>query len=119
MAPFSVSQEKTSHQLLKVALPAHSSLLLQSCALSLTLRQIAPHSTSTGFSLTCNSDHFKPLSYSRTFYVPSELIEADMLRYAKEQYPYCHCGAKMDAKSPFEEIKQGLEEAIEYERGNK
>lgn len=33
--------------------------------------QIAPHSTSTRFSLKCNSDHFKPLSYSRTFCVPS------------------------------------------------
>lgn len=33
---------------------------------------------------------------NRTFYVPCELMEADMLRYAREHYPYCHCGARMD-----------------------
>ena len=31
----------------------------------------------------------------RTFYVPFELDEEIMLSYAKENYPYCNCGAKM------------------------
>lgn len=34
----------------------------------------------------------------RTFYVRFELTEADMLKYAKEKYPYCNCGAKMNGK---------------------
>lgn len=32
----------------------------------------------------------------RTFDVPFELEEEKMLTYAKEKYPYCNCGAKMD-----------------------
>ena len=32
----------------------------------------------------------------RTFYVPFECTEEKMLKYAKENYPYCNCGAKMD-----------------------
>lgn len=32
----------------------------------------------------------------RTEYVSFELTEDKMLEYAKKQYPYCHCGAKMD-----------------------
>lgn len=32
----------------------------------------------------------------RTFYVPFEGTEEKMLEYAKENYPYCNCGAKMD-----------------------
>lgn len=34
----------------------------------------------------------------RTFYVPFEFEEEKMLAYAKEKYPYCNCGAKMDGK---------------------
>ena len=34
----------------------------------------------------------------RTEYVPFELEEEKMLEYAREHYPYCHCGAKMDGK---------------------
>ena len=40
-------------------------------------------------------------------------------RHEPNKEPHCHCGARMFKQSPFEEIKQGLEEAIEYERGNK
>lgn len=32
----------------------------------------------------------------RAYYVPFELEEGKMLEYAKKEYPYCHCGAKMD-----------------------
>lgn len=32
----------------------------------------------------------------RTYYVPFELEEKKMLEYAKKNYPYCNCGAKMD-----------------------
>lgn len=32
----------------------------------------------------------------RTFYIPFELEEEKMLAYAKEHYPYCNCGAKMN-----------------------
>ena len=32
----------------------------------------------------------------RAYYVPFELEERKMLEYAKKEYPYCHCGAKMD-----------------------
>ena len=31
----------------------------------------------------------------RTEYVPFEFDDREMLKYAKEHYPYCHCGAKM------------------------
>lgn len=34
----------------------------------------------------------------RTFYVPFEFEKEKMLAYAKENYPYCNCGAKMDGK---------------------
>lgn len=32
----------------------------------------------------------------RTEYVPFEFEEEKMLEYARTEYPYCHCGAKMD-----------------------
>ena len=35
----------------------------------------------------------------RTFYVPFELEEEKMLEYARKNYPYCNCGAKMDGRS--------------------
>lgn len=34
----------------------------------------------------------------RTFYVPHEFEDEKILKYARENYPYCHCGAKMDGK---------------------
>ena len=34
----------------------------------------------------------------RVEYIPFEFEEEKMLKYAKENYPYCHCGAKMDGK---------------------
>ena len=34
----------------------------------------------------------------RGFYVPFEFEDEKILKYAKENYPYCHCGAKMDGK---------------------
>ena len=30
--------------------------------------------------------------------------------------PYCNCGARMDGATPFEEIKTGLQQAINYEK---
>lgn len=32
----------------------------------------------------------------RVFYVPFEFQTEKMLEYARETYPYCNCGAKMD-----------------------
>lgn len=32
----------------------------------------------------------------RTYYVPFEFEEEKMIAYAREHYPHCHCGAKMD-----------------------
>lgn len=32
----------------------------------------------------------------REEYVPFEFEDQKMIEYAKQQYPYCHCGAKMD-----------------------
>lgn len=32
----------------------------------------------------------------RVNWIPFEFEEEKMLRYAKEKYPYCNCGAKMD-----------------------
>ena len=32
----------------------------------------------------------------RTFYIPFEFDDGKMLTYAKEKYPYCNCGVKMD-----------------------
>lgn len=32
----------------------------------------------------------------RIYYVPFEFEEEKMIAYAREHYPYCHCGAKMD-----------------------
>ena len=32
----------------------------------------------------------------RTFYVPFDFEDEKILAYAREKYPYCHCGAKMD-----------------------
>ncbi len=32
----------------------------------------------------------------RTFYVPYELDDEKIFKYAREHYPYCNCGAKMD-----------------------
>jgi hypothetical protein len=34
----------------------------------------------------------------RTFYVPYEFDDEKTLAYARENYPYCHCGAKMDGE---------------------
>lgn len=34
----------------------------------------------------------------RTFYVPYEFDDEKILAYARENYPYCHCGAKMDGE---------------------
>ena len=34
----------------------------------------------------------------RTFYVPYELDDEKTIAYARENYPYCHCGAKMDGE---------------------
>lgn len=34
----------------------------------------------------------------RTFWGPFEVDEGKMISYAKEKYPYCNCGAKMDGK---------------------
>ena len=34
----------------------------------------------------------------RVEYIPFEFDDRKMLEYAKEHYPYCHCGAKMDGK---------------------
>lgn len=39
----------------------------------------------------------------RTEYVPFEFEEEKMLEYAKTEYPYCHCGAKMDGERRAEE----------------
>ena len=35
----------------------------------------------------------------RVYYVPFEFENEKMLEYAKENYPYCNCGAKMDGRS--------------------
>lgn len=32
----------------------------------------------------------------RTFYVPFEFDDEKRIAYARESYPYCNCGAKMD-----------------------
>lgn len=32
----------------------------------------------------------------RTFYVPYEFEDEKILEYARKNYPYCHCGARMD-----------------------
>ncbi len=32
----------------------------------------------------------------RIYYVPFELDDRKMLEYAKQRFPYCNCGAKMD-----------------------
>lgn len=32
----------------------------------------------------------------RVYYVPFEFEDEKMLEYAKKNYPYCNCGAKMD-----------------------
>ena len=32
----------------------------------------------------------------RDYYVPFEFAEEKMLEYARKNYPYCNCGAKMD-----------------------
>ena len=34
----------------------------------------------------------------RTFYVPYEFDDEKTLAYARENYPYCHCGAKMEGE---------------------
>jgi hypothetical protein len=34
----------------------------------------------------------------RTFYVPYEFEDEKILAYARENYPYCNCGAKMDGE---------------------
>lgn len=34
----------------------------------------------------------------RTFYIPFGFDDGKMLAYAKEKYPYCNCGAKMDGE---------------------
>lgn len=32
----------------------------------------------------------------RVYYIPFEFDDKKMLEYAKKNYPYCNCGAKMD-----------------------
>lgn len=32
----------------------------------------------------------------RTFWIPYEFEDEKILEYAREHYPYCNCGAKMD-----------------------
>ena len=34
----------------------------------------------------------------RVYYVPFEFEDEKMLEYAKKNYPYCNCGAKMDGE---------------------
>lgn len=34
----------------------------------------------------------------RRYHVPFEFEDGKILEYAREEYPYCHCGAKMDGK---------------------
>lgn len=34
----------------------------------------------------------------RTFYVPYEFEDKKIFEYARENYPYCNCGAKMDGE---------------------
>ncbi len=34
----------------------------------------------------------------RTFYVSYEFDDEKIIAYARENYPYCHCGAKMDGE---------------------
>ena len=34
----------------------------------------------------------------RVYYVPFEFEDEKMLEYAKKNYPYCNCGAKMDGR---------------------
>lgn len=34
----------------------------------------------------------------RRYHVPFEFEDEKILEYAREEYPYCHCGAKMDGK---------------------
>lgn len=34
----------------------------------------------------------------RTFDVPYELDDEKIIAYARKNYPYCHCGAKMDGE---------------------
>ena len=34
----------------------------------------------------------------RTFYAPYEFDDEKIIAYARENYPYCHCGAKMDGE---------------------
>lgn len=40
--------------------------------------------------------HVKCPFCDRTYYVPFEFEEEKMIAYAREHYPFCHCGAKMD-----------------------
>lgn len=35
---------------------------------------------------------------NRVYYVPFEFEDEKMLEYAKKNYPYCNCGAKMDGR---------------------
>ena len=34
----------------------------------------------------------------RRFCVPSTFDDEEIIEYARENYPYCHCGAKMDGE---------------------
>jgi hypothetical protein len=34
----------------------------------------------------------------RTYYVPQTYDEEEIIAYAREQYPFCNCGAKMDGE---------------------
>lgn len=36
---------------------------------------------------------------NRVYYVPFEFEDEKMLEYAKKNYPYCNCGAKMDKEN--------------------
>lgn len=34
----------------------------------------------------------------RRYHVPYSFDDKEIIEYAREEYPYCHCGAKMDGK---------------------
>ena len=40
---------------------------------------------------------------NRRYWIPFELEEEKMLEYAEKEYPYCHCGAKLDGEEGAEQ----------------